>query len=67
MSWTVKTPVNGFTGNVAGVDFQNGVGTCDSDISYFQRHGYEITEDQPVEDQPVEDQTAKPKNTTVKK
>ena len=57
MSWTVKTPVRGFTGDVAGVDFQNGVGTCDSDISYFRRHGYEITEDQPV----------KPKNATAKK
>ncbi|MDN5980121.1 hypothetical protein [Bifidobacterium mongoliense] len=57
MSWTVKTPVRGFTGDVAGVDFQNGVGTCDSDISYFQRHGYEIMEDKP----------AKPKSTATAK
>jgi len=44
MSSTLRTPVEGFCGEVAGVMFSNGIGTCpnDADLSYFERHGYAI-------------------------
>jgi len=41
---TVHTPVEGFTGSVAGVEFVDGVGSCDSRVAldYFRRHSYRI-------------------------
>lgn len=41
----ITTPVKGFTGHVAGVDFVKGVGETDDEnaISYFERHGYEVS------------------------
>lgn len=43
---TVTTPVAGFTGTVAGVEFTNGKGTTSSApaLAYFRRHGYTVTE-----------------------
>lgn len=43
---TVRTPVEGFTGRVAGVDFRDGVGetTDRSALAYFARQGYQIGE-----------------------
>lgn len=39
---TIKTPVEGFTGTVVGVDFKDGVGETDSvpALEYFERQGY---------------------------
>ncbi|MGW0039830.1 hypothetical protein [Gordonia sp. NPDC003376] len=41
----ITTPVKGFSGTVAGVDFSKGVGETDSEgaIAYFERHGYTVT------------------------
>ena len=41
-----KTPVEGFTGVVAGVTFKDGVGETDdaAAIAYFDRHGYKAGE-----------------------
>lgn len=40
----IQTPVEGFTGKVAGVSFADGVGTTDDPaaLAYFERHGYTI-------------------------
>ena len=48
MSPTIHTPVKGFTGNVVGVDFKDGVGETDSipALGYFERHGYKILADE---------------------
>lgn len=47
---TIKTPVEGFTGLVAGVQFVDGVGKTDSEsaIAYFERQGYGVG-DEPAE------------------
>ena len=41
---TIKTPVEGFTGLVAGVHFVDGVGKTDDEasIAYFERQGYTV-------------------------
>lgn len=41
----IRTPVKGFTGQVAGVQFTDGVGETvdEAALAYFTRHGYEIT------------------------
>lgn len=41
----ITTPVEGFTGHVAGVDFVKGEGSTDDEnaISYFERHGYGVS------------------------
>lgn len=41
---TIKTPVEGFTGTVAGVAFADGVGHTEdaASLAYFRRHGYTI-------------------------
>ncbi|MEJ6554034.1 hypothetical protein PQI51_03225 [Microbacterium esteraromaticum] len=41
---TIKTPVEGFNGIVAGVAFTDGVGHTDDEsaIAYFARQGYEV-------------------------
>lgn len=41
----IQTPVEGFTGVVAGVNFANGVGDTDDPaaLEYFARQGYDIT------------------------
>ncbi|GAA1029756.1 MULTISPECIES: hypothetical protein [Amycolatopsis] len=53
---TIETPVDGYTGHVAGVDFLEGRGeTSDENaVAYFQRHGYTVT---PAED---DGETAEP-------
>lgn len=40
----ITTPVEGFTGVVAGVSFANGEGETDNEVAlaYFRRHGYGI-------------------------
>lgn len=40
----VKTPVEGFSGVVAGVEFTDGAGETDNAnaLSYFRRHGYTV-------------------------
>lgn len=40
----ITAPVEGFSGTVAGVDFADGVGTCEdaNALAYFQRQGYRI-------------------------
>lgn len=52
----VHTPVKGFNGTVAGVEFVDGVGESadPAAIAYFQRAGYEIEagEAKPAEPQP---------------
>ncbi|WP_339350978.1 hypothetical protein [Bifidobacterium indicum] len=41
----IHTPVEGFSGEVAGVVFEDGVNVTDpEDLSYFERHGYSIEE-----------------------
>ncbi|MFB7461711.1 hypothetical protein [Streptomyces sp. NPDC056188] len=42
----VTTPVEGFTGEVAGVHFANGRATTDDPaaLAYFRRRGYAVTE-----------------------
>lgn len=42
----VETPVAGFTGEVAGVHFVDGVAEVEGEaaLAYFERHGYTITE-----------------------
>ena len=44
---TIKTPVDGFNGIVAGVQFIEGVGSTDDEgaIAYFERQGYEVAGD----------------------
>lgn len=44
---TIKTPVEGFTGLVAGVHFVDGVGKTDDEsaIAYFERQGYGVGEE----------------------
>lgn len=46
----ITTPVKGFNGTVAGVEFVNGEGeTTDSNaIAYFNRHGYTVEEPKPA-------------------
>lgn len=48
---TIKTPVEGFSGLVAGVHFVDGVGKTDNEsaIAYFERQGYGVG-DAPAED-----------------
>ncbi|WP_180279577.1 hypothetical protein [Rhodococcus qingshengii] len=43
---TVKTPVEGYNGKVAGVNFVDGVGETDdaNALAYFTRHGYKVSE-----------------------
>lgn len=54
MRFTVTSPVDGFSGEVAGVMFARGTATCDSDtdnaaLVYFRRKGYGVTQaDVPV-------------------
>lgn len=42
----VRTPVEGFSGVVANVQFVDGVGESDDPnaLVYFRRHGYEVEE-----------------------
>ncbi|KKI18717.1 MULTISPECIES: SAP domain-containing protein [unclassified Leucobacter] len=44
MAPKIQTPVEGFTGKVAGVHFANGEGETDSPaaLAYFERHGYKV-------------------------
>lgn len=44
MAPKITTPVEGFTGTVAGVHFANGVGETDDPIAlgYFERRGYGV-------------------------
>lgn len=45
MTVIIHTPVEGFSGEVAGVVFEDGVNVTDpEDLSYFERHGYLIEE-----------------------
>lgn len=50
----IETPVEGYTGEVAGVQFQDGQAETDDDraIAYFRRHGYTVDGEGP---DPVED------------
>lgn len=45
----VKTPVEGFSGVVAGVEFKDGKGETDNPaaLMYFARHGYDIEHEKP--------------------
>lgn len=47
MAKTIKTPVEGFNGIVAGVQFVEGVGKTDDEgaIAYFERQGYTVAGD----------------------
>jgi len=43
MSTTIKTPVEGFNGVVAGVSFIDGIAVVEGDApAYFRRHNYII-------------------------
>lgn len=45
----VRTPVEGFTGDVVGIRFEKGVAEVDSahpSIAYFVRHGYTVEADE---------------------
>lgn len=46
---TVTAPVEGFTGHVAGVAFENGIGetTDQAALAYFHRQGYTVVQDDP--------------------
>ena len=52
----VHSPVEGFKGTVAGVDFKDGVGETDNDnaIAYFRRKGYGISGSKPTGTSPTE-------------
>jgi hypothetical protein len=56
----VKTPVEGFTGEVAGVVFADGVGETDNPnaLNYFRRHGYDVAT--PVHQTPAPASAPKP-------
>ncbi|GAA1642576.1 hypothetical protein GCM10009700_31750 [Brevibacterium sanguinis] len=45
----VTTPVQGYTGTVAGVVFSDGQGRTDDPaaLAYFERHGYRVTDEEP--------------------
>jgi hypothetical protein len=47
---TIHTPVEGFTGIVAGVNFAQGEGQTDKPnaLAYFRRHDYTIEGDEPA-------------------
>ncbi|KAB1647476.1 hypothetical protein F8O06_02750 [Pseudoclavibacter sp. CFCC 14310] len=47
----IATPVEGFTGHVAGVAFENGIGETDSlaALAYFRRQGYTVVQDEAEE------------------
>lgn len=48
MTVIIHTPVEGFSGEVAGVVFEDGVSVTDpGDLSYFERHGYIIDPAEP--------------------
>ncbi|MDF7665727.1 hypothetical protein [Bifidobacterium sp. ESL0745] len=55
MAYLVQTPVEGYTGIVAGVAFRHGFGKTDGKpdgtLDYFRRHGYTITEEKDSESQ----------------
>lgn len=46
----IRTPVKGFTGQVAGVQFTDGVGETvdEAALAYFERHGYSIDHGTPA-------------------
>lgn len=46
---TITAPVEGFSGNVVGVDFKDGTGETDNtaQIQYFTRHGYAVEAPKP--------------------
>lgn len=48
--YTVKSPVEGYSGTSAGVKFTGGVGVTDNSpaAEWLQCHGYEVTKDKPV-------------------
>lgn len=61
----ITTPVEGYTGEVVGVQFIDGVGETDDEgaLAYFRRQGYAIDgepspEEAPVEEAPVEEAPA---------
>lgn len=45
----VTAPVADYTGTVAGVAFEGGVGetTDDNALAYFRRHGYDVADEKP--------------------
>lgn len=51
----VKTPIEGYAGTVAGVEFKDGVGeTADpTAIAYFRRHGYTVDGQAPPRPEPA--------------
>lgn len=53
---TITTPVQGFTGTVAGVQFADGVGQTDNPVAlaYFRRHGYTVDDVPAPADEPDE-------------
>ena len=58
MTVTIHTPVEGFSGEVAGVVFEDGVSVTDlKDLSYFERHGYIID---PAEPEPESESEPEP-------
>lgn len=48
---TIKSPVETFSGLVAGVQFVDGVGSTDNEgaIAYFERQGYDVAGEKPTE------------------
>lgn len=62
----VTAPVSGFTGEVAGVHFVDGVGNTDNSraLAYFARHGYAVSKsvtgkavEAPIAATPAEDES----------
>lgn len=47
---TIRTPVPGYTGEVVGVEFVDGVGESGepSQLAYFRRHGYTVEDAKPA-------------------
>jgi hypothetical protein len=52
----ITTPTPGFTGQVVGVAFVDGVGQTDSEgaLAYFARHGYGVQDEATVEVEGIE-------------
>lgn len=64
---TVRTPVAGYTGDVVGVTFTDGVGetTDPAALAYFARQGYQVGEPEP-EPEPEKPQRSRATKTATK-
>lgn len=62
MTYIVKSPVEGFNGLSAGVQFTGGVGKTSNEnaADWLKSHGYQVTEEKPKAEKPEESKTKEP-------